>query len=138
VHVDFRGPVLIAAFDQQDSASSSSNFEEPPPPPGFSAEDRNCSEKAIIGRAMLRECLTWDEFTKEGHPDAKMFQTPKERRKGFVLIFENPEPFSIPIPYVCQSEFFKVDRRMIQTINSMLLSGGGIFDHFADVPVLVD
>ena len=89
--------------------------------------------RAIVGRAVLRECITWKEFQREGFADAKKFHKSSNNNQPFVLLFETQEPLAMPIPYVCPSEFFEVDKQMIQAINAILITGGGILEPLADV-----
>lgn len=84
--------------------------------------------RVILGKAVLRECITWDEFVREGNPDIEKFSGDDADNKPNMLIFGDQEFLTPPIPYICSVEFFHLDKEMKNVVNATLISATGFFD----------
>jgi len=117
-----RGPIIIAALNDSMSVSL---FNGNKLLQNLPVDQRKLPKNALIGRAFLKECITWREYKEEYTDDFEMYQV----EDNFVLVLSSVSKLPNPVAFECNSEFFELDGKVTSLINQML-DTDSLFDEF--------
>ncbi|KAH7726351.1 activating signal cointegrator 1 [Aphelenchoides avenae] len=112
-----RGPLLIAStakqcsIDEVKKANISLSHDE------VANLDQKFPANSIVGRAILRDCLTWHE-----HKNECTTGVCDDFDGGFVLLLEDAEKLPVPVPHVSLSPYHQVDRELRPAVLQMFPS----------------
>lgn len=111
--VSYKGPVVIAALDESQQISSFNDC--------LQNSNKSCTNyptRSLIGRGILRECITGHEYNSECTEMAELFPI----KHGFVLQLSDTEPLPKFVPYTCPSELFELESEDTRKINEILVA----------------